>query len=623
MSEILIEPAIQVGAPSAKASSARAWMRALELTAPIAKHRERILPTVIQEMAVRQGEAPALLSDRESLSYRALAERANQYARWALAQGLAKGDVVCLLMPNRPEYMAIWLGITSVGAAVSLLNTNLIGPSLAHCICAVSPKHTIASAEFEDVLNVALTHLAASGVTPKIWMHGAADPVDTVHERIDIEISRFCGEPLSGDERRGTVIDDLALYIYTSGTTGLPKAARVSHARVMQWSHWFAGIMEVGADDRMYNCLPMYHSVGGVQAPGAVLVAGGSVVLREKFSASQFWNDVVRWDCTLFQYIGELCRYLLHTGASERETEHRIRLACGNGLAPEIWDAFKERFGIPRILEFYAATEGNISLFNVEGKRGAIGQIPSYLAHRFSPALVLFDFETGRPVRDERGFCVRCAANQVGEALGKIAGDVSNSNSLNGNASNIGGRFEGYTRKEDSEKKILRDVFELGDAWFRTGDLMRKDEKGSFYFVDRIGDTFRRKGENVATSEVSEAICEFPGVRHANVYGVAVPGTEGRVGMAMVVAEDEIDMAAFHQHLTNRLPSYARPLFLRIRGEADLTGTFKYSKTELVRQGYDPAASADPVYFDLQDSLGFVRLDKDLYDRIQDGEIRL
>ena len=591
----------------ANGSSAKAWLRALELTAPIASNRERVLPIVIEEAATRMGDAPALLSSRESLTYRGLSERANQYARWALSQGLAKGDVVCLLMPNRPEYMAIWLGVTSVGVVVSLLNTNLVGPSLAHCIRAVSPRRIIADAECITILTDALPHL---GLSPAIWVYGLSS---AALPRIDLEIEHNCGEPLTRDERRSPVIDDLALYIYTSGTTGLPKAAKVSHARVMQWSHWFAGMMEVLPTDRMYNCLPMYHSVGGVQAPGAVLVAGGAVVIREKFSATHFWSDILRWDCTLFQYIGELCRYLLHAAPSGQETEHRIRLACGNGLAPEIWDAFKERFRIPRILEFYAATEGNISLFNVQGKVGAIGHIPPYLAHRFSPALVAFDVESGEPARNKQGFCIRCASNQAGEALGKVLDDPAN----------VGSRFDGYTTREDSEKKLLRDVFEAGDTWIRTGDLMRRDEKGFFYFVDRIGDTFRRKGENVAASEVSAAICTFPGITHANVYGVAVPGTEGRVGMAALVADDELDLAGFRKHLASRLPPYARPLFLRIRKEVEVTGTFKYSKTELVRQGYDPVASADALYFDLLESEAFVQLDKELYDRIQSGGIRL
>ena len=405
----------------ASVSPAKAWLRALELTAPIVRHRHRILSTAIAEVAVRMGEAPALLSEMESFTYNALMQRANQYARWALDQGLAKGDVVCLLMTNRPEYFACWLGITSVGVVVSLLNTNLVGSSLAHCIRIVSPKHIIVSAEFVAPLTAVLPQLELS---PVVWAHGRKD---TSFPRIDSAIERYSGEPLVLSERRAPAIEDLALYIYTSGTTGLPKAAKVSHGRTMQWSYWFAGMMDVQPIDRMYNCLPMYHSIGGVQVPGAMLVTGGSVVVRERFSASQFWEDIARWDCTLLQYIGELCRYLLNAERSPDEAEHRIRLACGNGLAAEVWDAFKSRFRIPHIFEFYAATEGSVSLFNIQGKRGAIGHIPSYLTHRFSPALVLLDFEAGEPARNEEGFCIRCTSNQVGEALGKVVNDPSKS----------------------------------------------------------------------------------------------------------------------------------------------------------------------------------------------------
>jgi fatty-acyl-CoA synthase len=587
-------------------SAAKAWSRALEMTARIGHDRGRVLPTVIEEVAARSGDAPALLSDRESLTYRALAQRANQYARWALDQGLAKGEVVCLLMTNRPEYVAIWLGITSVGVVVALLNSNLAGPSLAHCINIVSPEHVIVAAEVADPLATALPHLT---VTPKIWGHGTSD---TSFQRIDLDIEQRSAERLTSAERRPLTVEDLALYIYTSGTTGLPKAANVSHARVMQWTHWFAGMTGAQSTDRMYNCLPMYHSVGGVLAPGAVLVCGGSAVIREKFSASQFWTDVIRWDCTMFQYIGELCRYLLQAPSSPNETEHRIRIACGNGLASEVWNGFKDRFRVPQIFEFYAATEGGVSLFNIEGKCGAIGHVPAYLAHRFSPVLVLFDVEKGEPVRNEQGFCIRCGPNEIGEAIGKVVDDPSN----------IGSRFEGYTSNEASDQRLLRGVFEPGDLWVRTGDLMRKDEKGFFYFSDRVGDTFRWKGENVATSEVAEAICEFPGVRHANVYGVAL-AAEGRAGMAMLVTEHDFDLPGLRKYLISRLPHYARPLFLRIRTEMDVTGTFKYTKTDFVRQGYDPAATSDALYFNHPQHQAFVRLDKTLYDRIQVGEIRL
>jgi fatty-acyl-CoA synthase len=372
-------------------------------------------------------------------------------------------------------------------------------------------------------------------------------------------------------------------------------------------------MMDAHPADRMYNCLPMYHSVGGVQAPGAVLAVGGSVVLREKFSASQFWSDISRWDCTIFQYIGELCRYLLHTAASPDETRHHIRLACGNGMTPEVWAGFQDRFHIPQVLEFYASTEGGVSLFNVQGKRGAIGHIPPYLVHRFAPALVRFDVDTGEPVRDEDGLCIRCAANEQGEALGRIVDDPGN----------VGSRFEGYVSETATEKKILRNVFKAGDAWIRTGDLMRKDEKGFYYFVDRVGDTFRWKGENVATSEVSEALASFPGITHAIVYGVTIPGAEGRAGMATLVTGGTFDLPGLRRHLIERLPAYARPLFLRVRTDFDVTGTFKYAKSDLVREGFDPSTVGDALYFDHPGAQAFVPLGNDLYDQIQNGYVRL
>jgi fatty-acyl-CoA synthase len=502
--------------------------------------------------------------------------------------------------------MAIWLGITRAGGVVSLLNTNLTGPSLAYCISLVAPKHIIVAAELVDPLTTALGDLTG-GAT--IWVHG------TDHDdfpRIDRDIERYAGDRLSEAERPPLSIEDRALYVYTSGTTGLPKAANVSHYRLMQWSLWFAGMMDTRSGDRMYNCLPMYHSVGGVLATGALLVAGGSVVIRDQFSARHFWNDVIRWDCTLFQYIGELCRYLLHTEPSPQETEHRLRMCCGNGLRPDVWNAFQRRFRIPRILEFYAATEGNVSLFNVEGKPGAIGRIPPFLAHRVPVDVVKFDLEHEAPLRNDRGLCIRCAPNEVGEAIGQIPKDPSG----------IGSRFEGYSSREASEKKVLRNVFEPGDAWFRTGDLMRKDEKGYFYFVDRIGDTFRWKGENVSTAEVTETIAACPGMIDAVVYGVPIPGTEGRAGMAAVVVSEDFDLSAFRQHL-ERLPEYARPLFLRIRGEIETTSTFKPRKQGLSHEGYDPAVIRDALYFNDPDRQAFVRLDAELYDRLRTGRVRL
>ena len=579
------------------------WVRALEATAPIARNPQLLLLDIIAGHAAPDGGAPALIAGRETLSFADLTARASRYARWAIGEGMVKGDTVALLMPNCPDYMAIWLGITVVGGTVALLNTQLRGPSLVHCIDVVAPRHIIVAADLREAFDGARAHLTSQ---PIVWTHGAADGSEA--PKIEQAIARYPAGILSADERRGTQIGDRALLIYTSGTTGLPKAANVSHRRLLQWSLWFAGLMNSGPNDRMYNCLPMYHSIGGVVATGAVLANGGSVVIRDKFSAQKFWDDVCGFDCTLFQYIGELCRYLVHAPNHPREQAHRLRLACGNGLRGDVWRQFQDRFNIPRVLEFYAATEGNFSLYNVEGKVGAIGRVPSFLGHRFPLALARFDRATGQPARGADGFCMRCATDEPGEAIGRI-GD--------------GATFEGYTDKTESGRKILHDVFAPGDAWYRTGDLMRKDAGGFFYFVDRIGDTFRWKGENVATAEVADAIAEFPGVTEATVYGVAVPGAEGAAGMATIIAGGALDLAALRAHLAARLPAYARPLFLRIKDRIEITATFKHKKNVLAHEGFDPAVTQDALYFNDPTRRAFVPLDAALHARLVAGTIRL
>ncbi len=579
-------------------------LRALKNTTPIAGNPSRVFPLAIEELAARYGDAPALMSDRETFSYRTLSERANRYARWARAQNLAKGESVCLLMPNRPEYMAIWIGVTAAGGVVALINTNLVGPSLAHCIDIVEPKHIVVAGELEAAFETARPFLQSRAT---LWSHGGA-----CGPRIDREIDGCSGAPLAAHERAALTIEDRALFIYTSGTTGMPKAANINHYRVMLASNAFAGVMDTKPTDRMYNCLPMYHTAGGVVATGAVLLNGGAVVVKEKFSAREFWDDIVRYDCTLFQYIGELCRYLINSPPSASETRHRIRLACGNGLRPELWDEFKSRFRIPLILEFYGATEGNVNIFNFEGKPGAVGRVPWFVSHRFPIEVVRFDVDAQQPVRGPDGFCVRCDADEPGEVIGKILND----------ASKPGNRFEGYASSAQNEHKVLRDVFVEGDAWFRTGDLMRKDRHGYFYFVDRVGDTFRWKGENVSTTEVAEALNTFPGIEDANVYGVAIPGRDGRAGMAAVVCA-ECDLEALHAHLCAHLPDYARPMFLRVQSAIDVTATFKQKKTDLVAQGFDPSDIAGPVYFNDPSQRRFVQLDTELHRRILAGEVRI
>jgi fatty-acyl-CoA synthase len=577
-------------APREKSAN-KAWLRALELTAKIDNEPSRTFPVVVEELGAKFGTAPAIFSTRENFTHAELAARANAYARWALAQGIGKGDVVALLMPNRAEYLAIWLGITRIGGIVALINTNLTGQALAHCVAVASPKHVILAPECSAAFDA-----ASSLLRVKIWR--AADAfLNTV--------GAFSGGALKQHETRAVTLNDPALLIYTSGTTGLPKAAYVSHHRIMMWTHWFAGMMDARADDRLYNCLPMYHSVGGVVASGAVLVAGGSVVVREKFSARAFWSDVAATRCTIFQYIGELCRYLLKAEAPP--IAHSLRLCCGNGLSGDIWTEFQQRFAIPQILEFYAATEGNFSLYNAEGRPGAIGRIPPFLAHRFATALVKRDETTGAPARNQEGFCIAAARGETGEAIGKIAGGAT--------------RFEGYTDEAANEKKILRGVFKPGDAWVRTGDLMRQDGQGFFYFVDRVGDTFRWKGENVSTTEVAAALSDYPGVVTANVYGVSVPGADGRAGMAALETDGSFDLSGLGAHLRARLPDYAQPVFLRLSQSLALTETFKLKKQDLARDGFDPAKTSDPLFCNVGE--GYVPLDATLYARISAGLIRI
>jgi fatty-acyl-CoA synthase len=588
-------------------SSLKAWIRALERTASIEEYPFRTFPVLIETLAAEHGAAVALSSPKTTLTYAQLSEYANRIARWGLARGLAKGDVVCLLMPNRPEYLAIWIGLSRLGVTIALLNTQLSGSALAHCIAAAAPRITIADARLENALDSAEPHLPTK---IESWIFGGESKQ---RPQLDDVSSKLDSGPVAPEECAYPSLRDPALYIYTSGTTGLPKAARVSHLRIMQWTHWFAGMMQVTDQDRMYNCLPLYHSVGGVVAAGATLVGGGAVILRERFSAREFWNDVVSEHCTLFQYIGELCRYLLANRSQPLETQHRLRLCCGNGLRAEVWQPFQERFRIPNILEYYAATEGNFSLYNCEGRIGSIGKIPAFLAHRLPVALVRFDVFSEMPIRNDEGRCLRCSVGEIGEALGQIS---------DGKDRSIG-RFEGYADSAATDRKILRDVFEQGDAWYRTGDLMRHDAEGFYYFADRIGDTFRWKGENVSTTEVTATVLACDGVVDAAVYGVRVAGFDGRAGMTAVAVHDGFDLRKLKAHLEKQLPEYARPVFIRIVSSIDLTGTLKLNKQLLATQSFDPNQSQDPLYYVDRNSGAFLPLTVDVFRQLQAGLQRI
>jgi fatty-acyl-CoA synthase len=568
-----------------------AWTRALETVARATRDTARTLPHAVAEWAQRYGDRPALVGAEESYSFAALAVRLHQYARWALAQGLPKGATVALMMRNRPEYVAIWLGLTRVGVVVALIPPDLKGVALAHALRAAQAEIAIATAE--DA-----AELSDAGFAGEVWTYGGGE------RRLDAALALYAAVPLTAEDAPEVTLDDRALRIFTSGTTGLPKAAEVSHRKIITWTHWFAGLAGLDGSDRHYNCLPMHHSVGGVVAIGAPLVNGGACVIAPRFSASRFWDDVARHECTSFQYIGELCRYLVGAPTHIRERRTKLRLALGNGLAAPVWADFAARFPQVRVLEFYASTEGNVWLYNVEGRIGVLGRLPPYLAAKAPLALAAFDEERQAPARGADGFCRRAADGEPGEALGRIAGDAAS-------------RFEGYADAEATEKKIWRDVFAPGDAWMRTGDLMRRDAEGFYRFIDRVGDTFRWKGENVACAEVAETILRCPGVTDALVYGVQVPGHEGRAGMAAI--SGAFDMKALVEALA-ALPRWARPVFLRVTDEIARTETFKPRRALYVAQGYDPTASSDRLF--LADGVAYQPLDISEFAAIASGALR-
>ncbi|MEZ5954778.1 MAG: long-chain-acyl-CoA synthetase [Hyphomonas sp.] len=540
--------------------------------------------------------------DGELTTYAEFDARANRYANWALAEGLNPGEVVALLMENRPDFAAAWFGLSKVGVVSALVNTNLEGEALAHCLNIVGAKTIITGSGFDRAMRGAVPYLNS---LRKVWSlcgYQAGDLARALASASDARPDRGAREALRGG--------DTCLYVYTSGTTGMPKAARMTHSRARTMMRTFIGPMDVHPRDRVYLTLPLYHATGGIAGLGATLMAGASAILRRKFSASRFWEDAAREGATLFVYIGELCRYLVNQPPGEFDRTHRIRAGIGNGLRPEVWSRFIERFDISELKEFYSSTEGNVSMMNIDGHPGACGRMPDWMSKPFRHiAFVKSDIETEQPVRDAAGHCIRAGVNEVGEVLGRIGADNRT-------------RFDGYTDAKATDGKILHDVFEKGDMWFRTGDLMRRDARGYVYFVDRIGDTFRWKGENVATNEVGEAMAHIKGVETANVYGIAVPGADGKAGMAAITANQDLDIAGLHRLLADRLPGYAIPVFLRVQKEANTTGTLKFRKLELVQEGFDPAAVKDPLYVYNADADAYEPMTEETYEKVRAGGMR-
>ena len=586
--------------------------RTLWMLAPIKPDATRSIVDVVEGWARKTPGAPAVFYLDTVMSYGALEARANQYAHWALSLGLKQGDCVALFMENRPDFLCCWLGLFKAGLCAALINTNQRGQPLAHSFEIAGARHVIAGHELAEFLPEAEPFL---GARPRFWIQGAPAPSEAgakENKPSDLDAALNAASTISPGPapRAGVRLKHRAFLIYTSGTTGLPKAANFSHMRMMFMMTGFLGALQPTESDRIYNVLPLYHATGGVCAVGLAFLRGGALIIKKKFSVSDFWSDIHKTRATLFVYIGELCRYLLNAPPGPHERDHAIRAITGNGLRPEIWREFQARFAIPRVVEFYGATEGNVSMLNYDGTVGAVGRVPEYIEKLLPTRVVRFDVEKEMPVRGPDGLCIECEPDEVGEAVGGIS-------------KRAGRNFEGYTKPGESEKKILHDVFRKGDAWFRTGDLMRRDAHGYFYFVDRIGDTFRWKGENVATSEVAEALSRVPGIREVNVYGVAVPGMDGRAGMAALVVDGNLDIRGLAHRLEGRLAPYERPVFLRLQPEIAVTGTFKQRKVELVKEGFDPGALANPVFW-LDPATGiYERLTPAQYAEIIEDRVKL
>jgi fatty-acyl-CoA synthase len=492
-----------------------------------------------------------------------------------------------VLIENRPEFVATWAGLAKLGVTAALVNTHLRGDALRHALAAAGTRQLFAGSECLEALASLGPDLAGARVhvipdpeapPPSALPAGAVD--------LGPRWARLPDERPERSLREGLRAGDDLFLISTSGTTGLPKAARLSHMRFLGVGDGMSAVAGYGADDVIAAVLPLYHGAAGMVVVSCALAQGGAVFLRRRFSASEFWDDARRHGVTGFQYVGEICRFLLLQPARSDDREHRVRVMMGAGLAADVWRPFQERFGVERILEGWSSTEANTSLINLDGVVGSCGRIPFKELH--NGRLIRVDLESGEPVRGADGRCIECEPGEPGEFIGMIP-DLPDSGA---------GRFEGYTSREASDAKLLQGVFRPGDRWYRSGDLLRRDAEDYFTFVDRLGDTFRWKSENVSTQEVAEALSGFPGLAIANVYGVRVPGAEGRAGMAALVLREAgaFDGRALWAWCEERLPRYAAPVFVRLARDADTTSTFKLRKHELARQGYDPARAGEPLF---------------------------
>jgi fatty-acyl-CoA synthase len=555
---------------------------------------------LVREQAQQRPERVLLRFEDETLSFAELNARANAFAAVLKSAGVGR-EPIALMMENSPTLLAAQVAVAKLGAIGALINTHLSGTPLSHVLKVSGARHV-----FADAACLPSVVALADAVTYTVWGQGEAQALPPHVEPLDVALQAApLDEPAMPDVRGR----DVFLYIYTSGTTGYPKPAIIRHTRYTMSGIGLSALLGLGADDVIYAPLPLYHGESNFVGFSVAVRTGGCFASRRRFSAGAFLEDVRRHGATAFVYVGEMCRYLVRQPPTPYDRDHRLRLAAGAGMRAEVWTALQQRFGIPRVVEMYGATEGNVSLMNRSGRVGSVGRAQPFQHNNIR--LARYDLETETLARGADGFLVECGVDEPGELLSRITS---------------GGpmAYDGYADAKATEAKVVRNAFTHGDAYFRTGDLLRRDADHYYYFVDRIGDTFRWKGENVATQEVADLLTQAPGISEANVYGVRVPDAEGRAGMAaLVVAVDaEFDPAAFYAH-TTQLPAYARPLFVRIVASMEVTGTLKPRKLTLQEEGYDVAQIRDPLFF-RDDAAGcYVPLTPILLDRIRAGAVRL
>lgn len=576
-----------------------------------APHKPLTLGTLIERNGRTFGHRQAILYHDRSLTWREFDGWANQIARYLASEGLTKGDAIAVFLENRPELLAVVAGAAKIGVACAMLNTSQKGNVLSHSINLIQPKLVVVGEElvsaFDEVRSAIDTlnphrhprpfQFLADANTRNLF--GQA-PDGYTNMAANISAHRADAPDVANPPTMG----DTAVYLFTSGTTGLPKAAPGSHRKFIKAYGGF-GLMSLGMEpeDVLYCTLPLYHGTALLVCWGSVLAGGSAIALRRKFSASEFWSDVRYYRATTFGYVGELCRYLLSQPRSGKDRQHTLTKMIGNGLRPSIWNEFKSRFGIETVAELYASSEGNIGFSNFFNMNNTVG---------FSTApykLVAFHDGTRDPVRNDKGFMKEVPKGQPGLLIGEITKVWS---------------FEGYTQKEATEKSILRDAFKKGDEWFNTGDVLKNIGCGHLQFVDRMGDTFRWKGENVSTNEVENIIDGSGLVEEAIVYGVEIPGTNGKAGMVTLVPKaetNEFEPDKLFSYLSENLPPYAIPVFIRITDAIEKTGTFKYRKVDIQKAGYSIDKPGEQVYAKLPGREGYTPLNRELVGQIDAGEI--